>query len=791
MAETKIRQMPLIPASVITPTDKVYLTFNIKDNVLKQAVEFAMENDKLIFVTWRQSQADGRQFLSNIGIICKIAQYSQSGDGELRVSLEGKSRGLLVNIPSEQGFILAEVKALPAVSKRCDPIEIEAVMRAVKQKFGVISQFAVIGSQINDDIQAEADPSKLFDMITSRILIKPRDAQQMLEAADLVTKLALLLAVVGKEAEIIELQSHLIGKVNNSFDKSQRENFLREQLRAVKKELGEAPADTDVDYISKINALPTSEKSKEKLKKEAARLNMGGHPSENYTVINYLDTVLDLPWGKKTDEQSDIKKAAEILDTEHFGLEKVKERIIELLAVRVLKPDVKGQIICLSGPPGIGKTSVAKSLAKALGREYKRISLGGVRDEADIRGHRKTYIGAMPGRIIEALKSAGTSNPLILLDEIDKLGRDGKGDPSSALLEVLDSEQNENFTDHYIEIPFDLSEVLFVTTANNISQIDKPLLDRMEVIDLPSYTSTEKFHIASGHLVKKQLEQNGIKSSALKFTDGAVNLIIEGYTREAGVRSLERNIAKVCRKAAKLFVENERKRITVTEKNLPDFLGQKKFTDKDRSNQNEIGCVNGLAWTSVGGVIMPLECITMPGEGKLVLTGSLGDVMKESGQIALSYVRSVTEKYGIDVDFKKTVDIHIHAPEGATPKDGPSAGVTMVTALISALSGIPVRADTAMTGEITLSGKVLPIGGLREKLTAAFKADIKTVIIPRKNKPDLEEVADEVKGHLEIIFAETLTDVLDNALITEYRVQNTEYRNKMSEVRNQKVLVTI
>ena len=540
-------------------------------------------------------------------------------------------------------------------------------------------------------------------------------------------------------------------------------------MRVIQEQLGEDEAEEAFGYINDIMALKMDEKSKEKLLKEADKLTkLPPSSQEAFVIKNYLDTVLDLPWGKYTKAKLSLDKAEGVLEKEHYGLKKVKERILEFLAVHILNPEIKGQIICLAGPPGIGKTSIAKSIAKAMGRKYARVSLGGVRDEADIRGHRKTYVGAMPGRIITALQQAGSANPLILFDEIDKLCSDIKGDPSSAMLEVLDSEQNNAFRDHFLEVPFDLSKAVFITTANNVSAIPKPL-DRMEVIELPSYTAEEKFHIAREHLVPKQMKEHGLKATQLKITDAALNDIIAYYTKEAGVRSLERSIASVCRKAARKIASGEAKRISVKNTDVESYLGIRKYLSDLSSKKDQVGMVNGLAWTSVGGVLMPLEVLVLKGSGKIEVTGSLGDVMKESAKLAVSYVRSVAEKYGINPEFHKENDIHIHAPEGAVPKDGPSAGVTMTTALVSALAEIPVRADVAMTGEITLHGKVLPIGGLREKTMAAYKAGIKTVVIPVDNKADLEEVDDVVKEAITFVYAEELTDVLDTALIKKSR----------------------
>lgn len=555
-------------------------------------------------------------------------------------------------------------------------------------------------------------------------------------------------------------------QTRNNIDRGQREYYLREQMRVIQEQLGEDEADEAYEIRERVIKLKIDEKSRDKLLRETDRLaKLPPASQEAFVIKNYLDTVLELPWGKYTKSKLSMDKAAAILDDEHYGLKRVKERILEFLAVHTLNPDIKGQIICLAGPPGIGKTSIARSIAKAMGRKYVRVSLGGVRDEADIRGHRKTYVGAMPGRIIAAMEQAGTSDPMILLDEIDKLCSDIKGDPSSAMLEVLDSEQNCAFRDHFIEVPFDLSKAVFITTANNVGNIPAPLLDRMELIELPSYTAEEKFHIAKEHLIPKQLKEHGLKGTQLKIQDEAIDDIISFYTREAGVRSLERFVASLCRKAAKKIADGDAKRITVKAKELESWLGVHKYTRDLASEKDQVGVVNGLAWTAVGGTVMPLEVLVLDGTGKTEITGSLGDVMKESSRIAYTYVRSVADKYGIDKEFVNKNDIHIHAPEGAVPKDGPSAGVTMTTALVSALSGRKVRADVAMTGEITLHGKVLPIGGLREKTMAAYKQGIKTVIIPIDNKPDLEEVDDAVKNNIEFVFAENLTDVLDTALV--------------------------
>jgi len=576
--------------------------------------------------------------------------------------------------------------------------------------------------------------------------------------------------MLSRETNVLSLERRIHSQVHSQIEESQREYYIREQIKALQNELGENEDGSDVneidEYTHRIDSLILSEEVRDKLMGEVRKLSKMGMMSQEGVVLrNYLDTVLALPWNAVTKDRTDVKKAKQILDKDHYGMAKVKDRILENLAVRALTPDVKGQILCLVGPPGVGKTSVAKSVARALNRNFVRVSLGGVKDESDIRGHRKTYVGAMPGRIMNAMKLAGSKNPVVLLDEIDKMSNDFRGDPSSAMLEVLDSEQNNAFRDHYIEVPFDLSDVLFITTANTLDTVQAPLLDRMEVIELSSYTREEKFHIAKEHLIKKQESKNGLKASQIRICNDAIYKLIDSYTREAGVRNLERQIGSLCRKAAKEIVEDGVKKVTFKADNLEKYLGHEKYLPDVVSDKDAVGSVNGLAWTSVGGVVMPLEVLVLDGKGRIELTGSLGDVMKESAKIAVSYCRSVADKYGIDKDFYEKKDLHIHAPEGAVPKDGPSAGVTMITGIISALGNIKVRSDVAMTGEITLSGKLLPIGGLREKTMAAYKAGVKTIIVPFANKGDLDDVDDTVKLCCEFVFAKTIQDVLDVALI--------------------------
>ena len=596
------------------------------------------------------------------------------------------------------------------------------------------------------------------------------DRQSLLEAPSVLDKLILMITMLSRETNVLSLERRIHSQVHSQIEESQREYYIREQIKALQNELGENEDGSDVneidDYTHRIDSLVLSEEVRDKLMGEVRKLSKMGMMSQEGVVLrNYLDTVLALPWNAVTKDRTDVKKAKQILDKDHYGMAKVKDRILENLAVRALTPDVKGQILCLVGPPGVGKTSVAKSVARALNRNFVRVSLGGVKDESDIRGHRKTYVGAMPGRIMNAMKLAGSKNPVVLLDEIDKMSNDFRGDPSSAMLEVLDSEQNNAFRDHYIEVPFDLSDVLFITTANTLDTVQAPLLDRMEVIELSSYTREEKFHIAKEHLIKKQEGKNGLKASQIRICNDAIYKLIDSYTREAGVRNLERQIGSLCRKAAKEIVEDGVKKVTFKADNLEKYLGHEKYLPDVVSDKDAVGSVNGLAWTSVGGVVMPLEVLVLDGKGRIELTGSLGDVMKESAKIAVSYCRSVADKYGIDKDFYEKKDLHIHAPEGAVPKDGPSAGVTMITGIISALGNIKVRSDVAMTGEITLSGKVLPIGGLREKTMAAYKAGVKTIIVPFANKGDLDDVDDTVKLCCEFVFAKTIQDVLDVALI--------------------------
>ncbi len=775
MANVKnIKEIPLLPIRGVVIFPKTVVNFDISKKRSGLLLEEALKKDRLVFIaTQKNSPDDFSEEFYDTGVVAEILQVVKSDKDVATVLVEGKFRAKLTKVTKETPFIVADVKKNVEINKVEDneSEEMEALIRSIKASFAkYITLMPKVPKYLVTSILSETEPCEIFNKLASNIPLNIEDKQMLLEEDYIIARLGMFLAMLVREVEVISIEQAIHLRVKEQIEGKQREHYLREQLQAISYELGEeANVNSEAqDYADKIHALGFEESIEKKLLDEVDKyVKMSSSSQESAVIRTYLDTVLSLPWKTSTKDKTDIKKARVILDKDHFGLEKVKDRIIENIAVRELQPDLKGQILCLVGPPGVGKTSIGKSIAKTLGRKFARISLGGIRDESDIRGHRKTYVGAMMGRIINAVKEAGSNNPVILLDEIDKISADFRGNPSSALLEVLDSEQNNTFRDHYIEIPFDLSNVLFISTANTLGTIDQPLLDRMEIIDLTSYTREEKFNIAKKHLVSKQLKANGLKASMLKINDAAIYTIIDNYTKEAGVRTLERRIGSICRKSAKILVEQGKTadgkyaKITVNNKNIVDFLGQKKYLDDDYLKVDEVGVVNGLAWTSVGGVIMPLEVSVFDGKGTIETTGSLGDVMKESAKLAVSYVRSISDKYNISSEFYKSKDIHIHAPEGATPKDGPSAGVTMTTALISALADIPVRHDVAMTGEITLHGKVLPIGGLKEKTMAAYKAGVKTVVIPKGNKGDLEEIDDVVKNNLDFVLAESLSDVLE------------------------------
>ena len=736
------------------------------------AIEAAMHTNSSIFlVAQKEMDVEEPQMrdLYAYGVIAEIKQVLRVSDDLVKVLVEGKTRARLLEL-NDGDFLQASVRPVPVRGIGADKrTQTEALVRSLKDCFEeYLSYSPQISKDVVYNIVSSDSPLFLSEYMPANLLLKYEDKQTILNESSLLGRLEKLLMLLRQECQVLEIERDLDDKVNASLDKGQREYYLREQMHIISEELGDsedtrAEADT---YRQKVLALKLDEESTEKLLKECDRLaRMQSNSAESGVIRSYLDTCLGLPWHVTTEDDLDQAHARKVLDREHYGLQKVKERILELLAVRKLNTEVKGQIVCLVGPPGVGKTSIAHSIADCMGRKFARMSLGGVHDEAEIRGHRRTYIGAMPGRIISAINSAKSSNPVILLDEIDKLAGDYKGDPSSALLEVLDPEQNRTFKDNYLDIPFDLSEVLFITTANDASTIPGPLYDRMDVIELPSYTRTEKFNIAKRHLLPKQLKNNGLDGK-VSMTSGALYEIIDGYTREAGVRNLERTITSVLRKCAQKIAAGETEKISVSGTMVKSLLGPEKVKPTFISRADSVGIANGLAWTSVGGEMLPVEVAVIPnGSGKIEITGSLGDVMKESAQLAVTYARVHAEEYGITPDRFKNTDLHIHAPEGAVPKDGPSAGVTLTTALVSALSGIPVRHDLAMTGEITLHGNVLPIGGLKEKSMAAFREGISTVLIPKENATDLYEVDAEVKEKIHFIPVERLSQVLKHALI--------------------------
>lgn len=774
--------LPLIAMRGIVMFPKMVLHFDVGREKSILSLNEAMKKNRMIMLAAQKDiKVDDpkEQDIYKIGVVGEIKQIVKSKNENLRVIVEGRYRAVINEFTQLDPNlrVSASKLSLKSINKNND-VKSEALMRTVKDLF---EEYCSLSPRMPGDFVSsvifDEDIVEIVEFIAGNIPLSVEDRQKILAESNPIKRLEYLITILDKENDILSMERDIYDKVKDQVDQNQREYYLREQLKAITTELNdnENPMDEAYEYIDKIKKLHLKEDVEEKLVKEAERLFKMSSASAEYSVIRtYLDTVLSLPWDKSTNDKIDIKKAKQLLDKEHYGMDKVKERILELLAVRKLTPDISGQILCLVGPPGVGKTSIARSVAKTMGRKYARMSLGGVADESDIRGHRKTYVGAMPGRIINALRQAKSNNALILLDEIDKLGNNFKGDPSSALLEVLDSEQNFDFVDHYIEVPFDLSKVLFIATANDLYSIPGPLRDRMEIIELSSYTRDEKFNIAKEHLVEKQIKKIGLKKTQLKFKDEAIMDLIDFYTRESGVRTLEREIASICRKAAKDIVAEETKKVVVDSETVIKYLGAHKFRPEIIGSRDEIGLVNGLAWTSVGGEMLQVEVAVLKGTGHVELTGQLGDVMKESAKAAVSYVRSCADKYGINPDFYKENDIHLHVPEGAVPKDGPSAGVTMCTALVSALGNIPVKHDVAMTGEITLRGRVLPIGGLKEKAMAAHRAGIKTIIIPKENEPDIEEIDEVIRKEVKFIPAENIETVLDNALnknILEYSVE--------------------
>ena len=735
------------------------------------AIQQAMVEEQEIFLVAQKSietENPGQDDVYEIGTVASVKQLIKLSKKVVRVLVEGKNRAVLKKIEETDPYLRAEVEVLEEQEITIpDDLNAEAMMRGLKE---IITEYAAKNGKISKESVAEildiTDLKRLVNEVAANIPLKYKDQQELLEELDFWSRYEKLSLKLVNEMQIMEIKEELQRKVKNKVDKHQKEYLLREQLKVIREELGEDTTFSDADEFEEAcSKLDAPEEVKEKLHKEIGRFkNTIGSQAENGVIRTYIETILEMPWNKRAEDNTDINYAKEVLDADHYGLEQVKERILEFLAVRTLTQKGESPILCLVGPPGTGKTSIAKSLARSLKKPFVRISLGGVRDEAEIRGHRKTYVGAMPGRIANGIRTAGVKNPVLLLDEIDKVSTDYKGDTFSALLEVLDSEQNSKFRDHYLEVPLDLSEVTFITTANTLQTIPRPLLDRMEIIEITSYTENEKLHIAIEHLIPKQLEKHGITAEQLSFSKKAIWKIAHNYTKEAGVRQLEREIGNICRKAAKELLTTEKEKITVTDRNLHKFLGKEKYSYQMANAAPEVGIVRGLAWTSVGGDTLQIEVNVMPGKGEIMLTGQLGDVMKESARAGISYIRSVSKKYAIAEDFFEKHDIHVHIPEGAVPKDGPSAGITMATAMLSAVTGKKVRADLAMTGEITLRGRVLPIGGLKEKLLAAKNAGIQTVLIPKENTADVEELSSEITKGLEIIPVETMEEVLKKAL---------------------------
>lgn len=767
--------MPTVALRGLVVFPGMGVTFDVGRTRSLQAIKAAMADDQQIFlVAQKDVRDDDPDFdkLYKIGTIAKVSHILRLPNSDtVRVSVDGIARATMVDMLQCDPYLITDVKLRREITVKSDDKDYAtALVRQTKDYFEDYAEVVPqMPAEIILDVLEKNDPGELADYIGSNIMLEYKKRQQILNEINPLKRLEKVCCLLANEGDLMKLENEINQKVQDNIDKSQREYYLHEQMKIISEELndGLSPQEECDEFREKIIALGLDEKSEKKLLKECARLEKMSSTSPEATVIRvYLETCLELPWHKFSADRLDLAHARKVLDRDHYGLEKVKERIIEALAVRSLSDGCYGQTLCLVGPPGVGKTSIAKSIATAMGRSFARISLGGTSDEAEIRGHRKTYIGAMPGRIINAVKQAGTQNPIILLDEIDKLGSDYKGDPSSALLEALDGEQNSTFVDRYIELEFDLSKVMFITTANDPSTIPAPLLDRMEIIELPGYTNEEKFNIAKKHLVPKQAKLHGLNGRTFRINDRALYALIDGYTREAGVRKLEQKIAALCRKAAAQIVGGEAKSLTVKEGDLEKLLGPKKYLPLSVDKEAEVGVVNGLAWTSVGGEMLQVEAAVFDGTGKVELTGSLGDVMKESAMAAVSFIRSKADKYGIDHNFYKEKDIHIHVPEGAVPKDGPSAGVTMATALLSALTNTPVNQFVAMTGEISLRGRVLPIGGLREKTMAAYRMGIKTVIIPQKNVPDLSEIDEKVRAALKFVPVTELDEVFEQALVT-------------------------
>ena len=760
---------PVLALRGLTVFPELTLSFDVEREISIFALDCAMESGRDIFlVTQREIgvSAPQEEDLYSVGTVCRILQIIKTSETTVRVIVEGRQRARIHRIWQTKPFLQANIELLEEDFPGRHTTKVEALLR---QTYALMGEYQSL-TNLSDDVVAavldDHDPGHLADYLAQNMTLRHQDRQRVLEQLHPIKRLQLVNEILTHEVDVISLEMEMERKVRDRVARVQKDMILREQVKVLQHELGEDGDEEIAEYAQRIEDAKLAEEAEKKLYKELDRLSKQPFGSAEASVIrNYLDVCLDMPWNKQTRDRADVEKAKAILDRDHFGLDKVKERILEFIAVRQINPDAKGKILCLVGPPGVGKTSIAISVAKAMNRKLARLSLGGVRDEADIRGHRKTYIGAMPGRIIDALIRSKSMNPLLVLDEIDKLANDMRGDPASALLEVLDSEQNYAFRDHFLELPVDLSRVMFITTANTLDTIPRPLLDRMEVIELTSYTDEEKVEIAKQHLIPKQLKEHGLKKSQLRISDSAIRAVIAGYTRESGVRLLERQIGKLCRKAAMSLVTSDVKRVDITDKNLNNYLGVVRYLENVHTNRDEIGVVNGLAWTEAGGEILQVEVNVMDGTGKLELTGNLGTVMQESAKAALSCLRSRAEDLGIEKDFYKTKDIHVHFPEGAIPKDGPSAGIAMTTALLSALTGRAVHGSVAMTGEVTLRGRVLPIGGLKEKTMAALRNGIRTVIIPKENEKDLSEIDQTVRKALHFITVQTVDEVFTAALV--------------------------
>ncbi len=777
----KTHELPLLPLRGLTVFPQVIMHFDVGREKSIKALDQAMLNNQLIFLVAQKdakNDSPASNEIYNIGTISRVKQLVKLPGNNIRVLIEGVARAEIIEFTQEEPFFMVEVVEKPSLPGKSSKAVKEALKRKIMQAF---EEYSKLSGRISPEmfiaIAELEDPGQICDMIASSMFLKVEQKQEILSEFEVDARMEKLLTILVRENEILEIEKDISMKVKQQIDKAQKEYYLKEQMKAIQSELGDKEGtEAEVEeYRQKMKNINFPEEVKQKIDKELNRMSKMHPASAEVGVIRtYLDWLFDLPWDKKTEEIIDLKRAEKILNEDHYGLEKVKERILEYLAIRKLKNDLKGPIICLVGPPGVGKTSIAKSIARAVNRKYVRMSLGGVRDEAEIRGHRRTYVGAMPGRIIAAMKQAGTINPLILLDEIDKLSSDIRGDPAAALLEVLDSEQNFAFRDHYLEVPYDLSDVMFITTANNLETIPRPLLDRMEVISIPGYTEEEKFHIAKRHLIPKQIKAHGLERKNLSINDNAIKDIIVCYTREAGVRNLEREIGTICRKAAKIIADEDKKVVRVTQSNLEKFLGKKKYRYDKANEKDEVGIARGLAWTPVGGDTLSIEVNVMPGKGKLELTGQLGDVMKESAKAAMSYIRSKANEFGLKKNFYNEYDIHIHIPEGAVPKDGPSAGITLATALLSALLNIPVKRNVAMTGEITLRGRVLPIGGLKEKVLAAHRAGIDTIIVPVDNKKDVEEIPEHIRKDLKFVYASNMDTVINTALVKPKKEKQTD-----------------